>query len=143
MIPAVTGYSEGRNILFLHTEASDPDIAKLLSDMMGSLVLVVPSLVNMPIGDLGRVHVFTNGMPPDGPAGPLGFQPDVFENPPGSPDYTPLRTIVLVTWTEGATPRLLKSGAEVQQAFVAGDVTVEQPGVVVNMPMLTWPVGRR
>ena len=61
VIPAVTGYSEGQEILFLHTEASDPDIAKLLSDMMGSLVLVVPSLANIPIGDLGRVYVFTNG----------------------------------------------------------------------------------
>ena len=143
VIPAVTGYSEGRTILFIHTEASDPGIADLLTGMMGSPVLTVPSLAGLPADALGRVFVFTNGMKPDGPAGPLGFQPDVFDNPPGSPDYTPLRAIVLVSWTEGAMLRILKSSAEVLQAIEAGDATVERPGIVVNMPMLTWPAGRR
>ena len=30
-VPAVTGYSEGQEILFMHTEASDPKIAKILT----------------------------------------------------------------------------------------------------------------
>ncbi len=34
-VPPVTGYSEGQEILFIHTEASDPKIAKILTDMMG------------------------------------------------------------------------------------------------------------
>ena len=110
----------------------------MLTDMMGSPVLVVPSLADLPADAVGRVFVFTNGMKPDGPAGPLGFQPDVFDKPPG-----PLRAIVLVSWTEGATPRTLKSSAELQQALTAGEVTVEEPGVVVNMPMLTWPGSHR
>lgn len=56
-IPPVTGYSEGQEILFLHTEASDPDIAKILTDMMGSAVLVVPSLATAPQEMLSRVYV--------------------------------------------------------------------------------------
>ena len=42
-VPPVTGYTKGERIVFLHTEASDPKIAKILTDMMRSPVLVVPS----------------------------------------------------------------------------------------------------
>ena len=85
VIPPVAGYSEGQDILFLHTEASDPEIAKLLTDMMGSPVLVVPALAKVPKEILARVYVFTNGPKAAGAMGPLGFQPDVFESPPGFP----------------------------------------------------------
>ena len=75
--------------------------------------------------------------------GPLGFQPDVFDKPPGDPGYRPLRKIVLVTWQAGVTARVLKSAADVEGAATNGEVTTEEPGVVVNMPFLTWPAGRR
>ncbi len=75
--------------------------------------------------------------------GPLGFQPDVFENPPGQDGYTPLRSVVLVTWNDAASARILKSADEVQEALQGGALRMEEPGVVVNMPMLTWPGGRR
>ena len=143
VIPPVAGYSEGQDILFLHTEASDPKIAKLLTDMMGSPVIVVPALANVPKEILARVYVFTNGPKAAGAMGPLGFQPDVFESPPGSPGYTPLRTVVLVTWKNLATAGVLKSGAEVEERLQNGDLAMEQPGVIVNMPMLTWPGGQR
>ena len=143
VVPPVTGYSEGQEILFLHTEASDSEIARLLTDMMGSPVLVVPALAKVPEETLARVYVFTNGPKQAGPMGPLGFQPDVFESPPGFPGYSPLRTVVFVTWNDRASARILKSGAEVRESLRNGDLAMEQPGVVVNMPMLTWPGGRR
>jgi len=144
VVPAVTGYSEGEKILFIHTETSDPKIAKILTDMMGgSPVLVVPSLAKAPKEMLARVYVFTNGVKPDGPMGPFWFQPDVFENPPGKPGYSPLRTVALVTWKDGASARTLKSAAEVEEAIKKGEITIKEPGVVVNMPLLTWPGGKR
>ncbi len=143
MVPPVTGYAEGQEILFLHTEASDPRIARILTDMMGSPVLVVPSLAKAPSEMLAPVYVFTNGKKPDGAMGPLGFQPDVFPNPPGQIEYTPLRKIVLVTWKDAAAARVLRSAAEVRDAINSGQATVEEPGVIVNMPMLTWPGGQR
>ncbi len=143
VIPAVTGYSEGWRILFLHTETSDTEIAQILTDMMGSPVLVVPSLATAQEEMLARVYVFANGATEEGPRGPLGFQPDVFDNPPGSPGYSPLRQVVLVTWREPSSARTLKSAAEVEQAIGNGEVTTEEPGVVVNMPFLTWPTGQR
>ena len=90
-----------------------------------------------------KVYVFTNGTKGEGPMGPLGFQPDVFDDPPGHPGYSPLRKIILVTWKEGRSARTLKSAAGVEEALKGGEIMVEEPGVVVNMPMLTWPVGRR
>ena len=95
VVPPVTGYADGQKILFLHTETSDPKIAKILTDMMGSPVLLVPSLARAPKEMLALVYVFTNGVSGDGPLGPLGFQPDVFDNPPGHSGYSPLGQLSL------------------------------------------------
>lgn len=139
-VPAGLAYSEGQAIRFIHTEASDPDIAQRLSDMMGSPVLVVPSLAEVPASALAPVYVFTNGVTG---MGPLGFQPDVFPFPPGAAEYTPLRTLHLVTWTDPAAAVELKSAADVQAAITAGQLTEEVPGVVVNMPFVAWAGGNR
>ncbi len=144
VVPPVTGYADGQKILFLHTETSDPKIAKILTDMMGgSPVLVVPALANAPKEMLARVFVFTNGMTGDGPMGPLGGQADIFEHPPGDPAYSPLRAVTLVTWKDENAARVLKSTAELQSVIDGGEVTTEEPGVVVNMPFLKWPGGQR
>ncbi len=144
VVPPVTGYSEGETILFIHTETSDPKLAKTLTDMMGgSPVLVVPALARLPKEALARVYVFTNGLKTGGPMGPLEFQADVFENPPGTPGYSPLRNVNLVTWKNPSSARRLKSAAEVRNALKRGEVTIKEPGIVVNMPFLTWPGGKR
>lgn len=138
--PPVTGYIERQEVLFIHTEASDLKIAKLLTDMMGSPVLLVPSLADAPDSMLANVYVFANGIKG---GGPLGFQPDVFDSPPGTDSYSPLRRVNLVTWKDERMARELKSLAEVQGAQSRGELATERTGVVVNMPMLTWPDGRR
>lgn len=138
--PPITGYVDGEEIRFVHTEASDPEIAKTLTEMVDSPVLVVPELAQVPEAALANVYVFTNGIRGDGP---LDFQSDVFDSPPGTPGYSPLRAVNLVTWTQGADARTLKSAAQVQEAASKGAVTIKKPGVVVNMPLLTWPGGRR
>jgi hypothetical protein len=139
-IPPVKGYMEGQEIRFLHTEASDPELAEMLTQMMGSPVLVVPSLGNAPDTMLANVYVFTNGVKGQGP---LGFQPDVFDHPPGTPGYSPLRRVVQVTWREERSARELQSAAQVQEAEANGEVTMKRLGAVVNMPMVTWPGGQR
>ena len=101
-VPPVKGIAEGQEIFFIHTEASDPKVAKLLTDMMGSPVLVVPSLSQIPDTLLADIFVFTNGI--EG-GGPMGFQPDVFDRPPGDPGYTPLRALNLVTWKRSELQR--------------------------------------
>ncbi len=140
LMPAGAAYAEGREIYFMHTEASDADVAQLLTDMMDSPVLHVPSLAEVPDSALANVYVFTNGIKG---MGPLGFAEDVFDNPPGTPGYTPLRRLVLVTWADPAASRQLKSAADVLDAAATGAVTLETPGVVINMPFVVWDGGKR
>lgn len=143
-VPPVAGYSEGQEILFIHTETSDPKIAKILTDMMGgSPVLVVPALAKAPPDLLAPVYVFTNGKTGIGPTGPLGGQADIFGHPPGDAGYRPLRAVTLVTWKDVMAARVLKSTSELEGAINNGAVSIKEAGVVVNMPFLTWPGGRR
>ena len=140
LAPLVTGFYNGSEVLFIHTEASDPDVAGMLTEMMGPQVMLVPALAKAPELLLANVYVFTNGVQG---MGPFGFQPDVFDSIPGEESYRPLRTVNLVTWQEGVTTRELRSVEEIQTADTAGEVTITQPGVVVNMPILSWPGGHR
>jgi hypothetical protein len=140
LAPLVRGIYEGDEVFFIHTEVSDPAVAEMLSVMMGPQVVTVPSLADVPEVLLGRVYVFTNGI--EG-GGPMGFQPDIFDSVPGDETYTPLRMVNLVTWQADTVPHMLDSVGEIETAEAAGEVTVEQPGIVVNMPILVWPGGHR
>jgi hypothetical protein len=141
VVPPVDGYMEGHKIRFIHTEASDPEVAALLTKMKGSPVLVVPSLAKVPPEAVASVYVFTNGVKGEGP---FKFQSDVFDAPPGDRGYSPLRTVLLVSWPKPEQARELKSAREVQDALAQQQIAVKRPGVVVNMPMITWPPdGRR
>jgi len=144
--PEVLGYYEDEEILFVHSAASDPDIATTLQDMMGSSpVIYVESLSEVPIGSTAGVYVFTNGVEPDGmdTMGPLGFQADVFDSVPGDEGYSPLRRLTTVTWVEPTGATTLTSLAAVEAAEQEGLVTFEETGIVVNMPLLRWPTGER
>ncbi len=139
-VPNITGYLEGQEILFQHTEVSDPQVAELLTEMVSSPVLVVPALAQAPPSLLATVFVFKNGVRG---GGPFKYQPDVFDSPPGTEGYRPFRALALVTWKNEPAARVLKSAREVKAAEQAGEVVIERPGVVVNMPLVTWPGGRR
>lgn len=144
MPPPVTGYYHGQRIQFLHTETSDAEVAGMLTDMMGgSPVIHTPRLAKADSELLARVYVFTNGIQPDGSRGPFGYQPDVFDSVPGDPGYSPLRTVILAAWQPGSTPRLLTTAEEVEKARQNNDIDTTEPGIVVNMPITTWPGGHR
>lgn len=139
-VPPVKGFYAGEEITFVHTEASDPKVADMLTGMMGSPVIVVPELAQVPESAVGDVYVFTNGVKG---GGPFGFQADVFDSSPRDAGYSPLRALNLVTWDKDASPRVLRSAEEVRDAETAGRLVIKRPGGVVNMPMVRWPGGRR
>jgi hypothetical protein len=139
-LPAGKAYAEGKTIYFVHTEASDNGIAEKLTNMMKSPVLFVPSLANVPDTALANVFVFTNGL---AGSGPLGFQADVFDNPPGMPGYSPLRRLNTVTWVAADKAIELKSASEILSAKADGRITLDQPGVIINMPFIVWDGGKR
>jgi hypothetical protein len=143
-VPPVFGYYSGEEVFFIHTETSDEQIAGTLEQMMGSPVPVVESLAEIPEQARSGVYVFTNGVvPADTSSGPLGFAPDVFDTAPGDADYTPLRELMLVTWTAEGDAEVLTSEQEVLDAQAAGQLAIEDTGIVVNMPLLSWPGGQR
>ncbi len=139
-VPAGLAYAEGQEIYFTHTEASDAGIAEKLTNMMKSPVIYVPALAEVPESALANVYVFENGLTGKGP---LGFQPDVFNNPPGTDGYSPLRQIILTKWADGVTAIELKSEADILQAEKDGKLMTTKAGVVVNMPFLVWDGGKR
>lgn len=140
LAPLAMAYYEGQEVYFIHPEASDPGVAQVLTDMMGTDVITVPSLAKIPAELLGNVYVFTNGIED---MGPLGFQPDVFDSVPDDENYTPLRAVNLVTWQADVEPRQLVSVEEILTAVEAGELSIEQPSVVVNMPILVWGENHR
>ena len=139
-VPAGKAFANGEVIYFTHTEASDKDVADLLTKMMKSPVIHVPSLADAPASMLSTVYVFKNGV---AGSGPLKFQADVFENSPDDAGYTPLRKIVFVTWKDAGKAVEVKSAADVQSLATSGEVTLEESNIVVNMPFITWKGGKR
>ncbi len=139
-VPPVDGYLDGQRVRFIHTEASDAKVAELLTEMKGSPVLVVNALSKVPDELLTNVYVFTNGVAGNGP---FEYQNDVFDHAPNTVGYSPLRRLNLVTWKDPANARKLTVASDIVTAANAGELSIEQPGVVINMPLLTWPGGQR
>jgi len=139
-LPAGKAWADGKEIFFVHTAASEAVVAEKLTNMMESPVILVPSLANVPAESLANVYVFTNGV---AGSGPFGFQADVFDNPPGTDGYSPLRRLNVTAWVDETKARELTSAADVLAAETAGELTIEQPGVVINMPFVVWDGGQR
>lgn len=73
----------------------------------------------------------------------MGYQADVFDTAPGDEGYSPLRAVAQVRWNDTATPRMLRAASEVTAAAEAGELTIQRPGIVLTMPLVTWPGGTR
>ena len=73
------------------------------------------------------IWVVTNG---------VEAQRNIVDTVPGRTDYTPLWAVRMVTWREGATPRVLRSRNAVDAAVRSGQATVRAAPVVVNCPVL-------
>ena len=139
-LPVDKGYAEGTEIYFTHTEVSDAKMAEKMAVGMQSAVLYVPSLADVPENAVANVYSFTNGV--QGPS-MSGFQPSVFDYPPGTEGYTPLRRLNMVTWTNETKARELKTAAKILEAAEAGELTIQQTSVVINMPFIVWDGGQR
>lgn len=57
-ILSMVGYFDGEDVLFVHTEISDPKIAAHLTRMIGSPTIFVPALADIPESALADVYIF-------------------------------------------------------------------------------------
>ena len=83
VIPLVKGLYDGKDILFITTEASDKSTKDLIGNYSGFPVNYEPQLTKSQ--DLGNIWIFKNGV--KGP-GFLGYQASVVDSIPGDPGYT-------------------------------------------------------
>jgi hypothetical protein len=139
-VPSGMGYADGKEVYFSHTEVSDPAVGKKLTAMMNSPVIVVPSLAKIPAELTNPVYVFENGK---AGKGPLGFQADVFNNPPGTEGYSPLRRILFVNWKEESKAVVLTSESEILSKEKNSEIDIKPSDIVVNMPFMVWDGGKR
>jgi hypothetical protein len=80
-----------------------------------------------PGNKLAPIWVFTNGA--DG-------QRNVIDVVPGDRGYSPLWRVVMVTWADDASPRVLRSAGQVKAAAAGGEVTLKRTSTVVNCPVV-------
>jgi hypothetical protein len=137
-IPLVMGYADGNEVFYITTEASHQEVADHLTELLGFSVTYAPAIANTPADALAKIYEFTNGV--EGP-GPAGFQPNVADSQPGDPEYSPAWSVQHVSWTDESAARELTSEDEILAAQEAGELTIEETGVVVNCPFIQWNGG--
>ena len=135
----------GGRVLYAITESSDAELAARLSGDQGWPVTHAPplaALLEEADGSGGheppRVYAFRNGVKGSGLE---GYQHEVFEAGPGDRAYSPASELVYAEWRRNLTPEVLASAEEVGQAVTDGRVSLEEPGIVLNLPPVSWPGG--
>lgn len=137
-LPLVMGFADGNEVFYITTEASNEGAANHLTELLGQRVVYAPALAKTPATALANIYEFTNGVEGSGPA---GFQPNVADSQPGDPEYSPLWSVQHVTWTDESTARELTSEDEIMAARDAGEISIEETGVIVNCPFVQWKDG--
>jgi hypothetical protein len=61
----------------------------------------------------------------------------VFGSEPGKPDYNPLWDELFVTWKAGVKPILLVKDDQIKALVKSGKLTLSDPHIVLNAPILT------
>jgi hypothetical protein len=133
-LPLVKGWYDGKPVLYLTTDASDPSAAKDMG------VNYVPQLANAissqpsSVDDIFAVTNFKQGNII--PSAPIPTGPDNQD-----PDYTPLWQVSTVTWKDPQQAYTLKSEKDVLDAQADGMVDITQTNIVVNCPVIYSPEG--
>ena len=139
-IPLHFGFFNGSPVYYIVTDTNDKKSANVISEKQKWKVGNAPTLSNLPKGSLGKVYFFHNGITGNGTD---GFQNDVFSNTPVQKNqYTPLRTIIDVTWNIGKVPEILYSEKKILDANMTGKVRLTNTNIIMNMPQIMWPGGQ-
>ena len=139
-IPLHQGYYNGGDVYFIITDSSDPTHADIITANQGWQVELAPLLKNAPDEALSKTFMFTNGIEGDGVH---GYQGEVFTSTPAQPEvYSALTSHVHVTWNDESSARVLDSEAMIMEASDAGEITLTEVDVVLNMPQIIWPEGQ-
>jgi hypothetical protein len=135
-IPMRVGFFEKDSVYYIVTDSSNQTVAAKASRDWN--VQFAPKLRWAPASSQDPVYVFTNGEKGDGI---YGYQNDVFASSPEQESYSPLRSLVLVSWKAGQKPQVLNSADEVLKAEKESRIRITMTNVTINAPQIAWPGG--
>jgi hypothetical protein len=124
------GYANGKIAYFIATDASDSQIAASITNNTRFKVNFAPSLALAP--ESARQQGYLNDIKTS--ESPMGSQLGVASALPGEKGYSPLSQVNFVKWNANATPRILKSVAEITAAEKNGELSIAKTNIVINSP---------
>ncbi len=106
---------------------------------MMSISAAPPSQGMVDANGVDEIWVFANGI--EG-SGVMGFQPAIFDNQAGSPEWSPFWNHFTLRWKDGVEPRVLRNSRDARDAMNAEEVELfngtpdsHPTGFVVNCPV--------
>ncbi len=139
-IPMHEGIFNSNSTLYIITDSSDQDLSKIITESQGWNVELAPPLANTPDTALQKIFVFTNGITGNGI---YGYQSEVFSSTPAQEsDYSPLSSVVEVTWKKGQNKIIFESAEEILEAKEGSRIEFKETDIVINTPQIVWPEGQ-
>lgn len=139
-IPMRVGLFDKEPVYYILTDASNKTLADKITEKQNWRVQFTPKMRWAPSSSQDTMYAFTNGMKGDGI---FGFQGEVFSSIPSQPEtYSPLRSLIIVSWKAGQNPQVLNSVQDILKAADEGRVKIASTNVTINAPQITWPDGQ-
>lgn len=138
-IPMHDGFFGNGAVSYIITDSSNKTLADKITQKQNWNVKFAPKLRWAPAPSQDTIFAFTNGIKGDGI---YGFQGEVFSSTPQQKDsYTPLKTLVTISWKAGQKPQVLQSADEVLKAEKDSRIRLIKTNVTINAPQIVWPGG--
>jgi hypothetical protein len=139
-IPMHEGIFNSSSVFYIITDSSDQEFAEIITEKQGWKVEVAPPIATAPETTLEQIFVFTNGVVGNGF---YGYQSQVFSSTPDQESkYSPLNSVVEVTWKKGQNKIIFESAEEILEAKEGGRIEFKETGIVINTPQIIWPGGQ-
>jgi hypothetical protein len=140
IIPMHKGIFNSSSVFFIITDSSDQALANKITEKQGWKVELAPPLANTPKTAIQKIFVFTNGI---SGGGIYGYQSDVFSKTPAQEsEYSPLSSVVEVSWKTGQNKIIFESMEEILEAKEESRIELRETDIVINTPQIIWPKGQ-
>ena len=139
MIPMHKGIHNTNEIFYIITDSSDEDYVNTISEKQKWNIQLSKSLKDTPKNNFQKIFIFKNGIKGDGF---FGFQNEIFSSTPKQSDYTPLASIIEVTWKTGQKEIIFESASDIIDAEKSGRIKFNETNVIVNAPQIKWSEGQ-
>lgn len=139
-IPMHKGIFEGKEVLYVITDASDEEYSSFLSEKQGWKVEPAPPLAETPEDALQQIYIFKNGVEGEGI---LGYQAEIFSSTPAQESkYSALGSLIEITWKPGQKETVFETEEEILEAKEKERIEFNETGIVLNTPQIVWPEGQ-